>query len=299
MRLTYNIQLLLLTLSVVAAAAYLVILMSGLAWSAAQTSRAANVAPSGSFSMLELTGPDYIMNWDFVSGDINKDAQDKAARPTWTGWEKKVDWPMRFIFAGQGTHKKKVQDLLDGQGEPPIISVPLPQRGGFSDAQSGWVDDGPERVLYNSSRWHSDKGLKNVPDCVWNAGHMRIYGRLASVDPKDKSIKNYHNHNTILGEYVVAAIHKDKEDTPFGVDCDQNFFRSLEADEKWWLDRVRTYLTASPYNWSITLNGINWGNVVSKQYVNPGDDETHQLESDGKGSVIWTGPPPTPKPSSK
>lgn len=252
-------QVSLLALILSAAVAYLAISLISLASAAVKVG--ANTAPSNTFGQLELgEGPydfDYVWNWDFNSDDAQAD---------------NVDWGFRFIFGNEAT-VDHVKNRLDGDDhDPPISPILNVSWNGIGDKYA-YLDDGPEQGT--ASYWNRDNGFKNNPDCAWNDGHMRVYGR-----------NDHSNYSLGLGNYVIATVHEDFEDFPFFDDC-ENEFRSFEEHEEWWLDRIRDNLAVGPYNWEITEDAINWNNAAGTA-SNPVEigEGAHLYHSDGWGAFV-------------
>lgn len=255
-----------LTLLILAAIANLGLAFVGL-FLGGPYSIADNTAPYNSFHKLDFGHGDYVYNWDFTGEDTSST---------------NVDWGMRFIFKGNASINT-VKDKLDGQKNDPGItpefgSMSLGKRVDIASSKDAYVDDGPERekvinrirnqVLY-TSKWDSDRGIKDAIDCDWNWGHMRLY---ANSD-KDK------NYNATYKFYVVASIHRDYEWN----NCRMKF-TGLESDEDKWIKRIKDNLVNTTYNWTIQEENFNWKNSAAKGYIGVGT--SHQYHSDGMGSTV-------------
>ncbi len=254
-----------LALLVAAAAVYLAITLVGLGAGAVRVG--ASTAPSGTFGQLELgDGPydfDYVWNWDFRSTDAESD---------------NVDWGFRFIFGNEAS-VGYVKDRLDGDNNDPditpLLNVDPWELCGDPCNMYAYLDDGPEQG--GSSNWNPDNGIKNNPTCVWNDGHMRVYGR-----------NDHSNYSLGLGHYVIATTHLDLE--AFSLDPQEcvHRYRSDEVHEDWWLDRIQNNLTGSPYDWVVTNNAVYWSNGAGTA-SDPDDigDHYEQLyHSDGWGAYV-------------
>ena len=245
-----NKKIALLSFLVVAAVGYMA--MSATSLFVAPSSVSANNAPDGTLFRYTLGHTDYVWNWDFNRKNM---AQSEYAS--------NVDWGMRFIFQNNA-NRNYVKDRLDGAGGDPTISPALDNPIGSK--QYAHIDDGHEHV---GSVWDWDKGIKNLPICQWNFGHMRIYGNSGV------------NYNPSLGYYVVASIHRDFEGEPL---CD-NMFSSRESHEDTWISRIENNLgPTTDYDWEVTDDETSWRNIL-----NPGDDiggGNHFYHSDGWGVVV-------------
>ena len=227
----------------------------------AAAANAANTAPTGTYRAIQIGDvnennlADFSYNWDF----------DSKPNPVSSG-SNKVDWGMRFLFAGNAVTVDYVKDKLDGAGNNPAITPDISDDGWD---QHAFLGDGPQQGT--RSNWDSDDGIKNSPGCVWNFGHMRIYAR-----------EGKYNFHPMLGKYAVASTHVDRERP---VLCD-NIYRSLESDESAWITRISNNLGNQPYNWSIGKR-FNWRNAAGTS-TDPVDinDDTHSYHSDGYGTVI-------------
>ncbi len=226
---------------------------------------AANTAPSGTYHAVQIgdvnenNQVDFSYNWDF----------DNKPTPVSSG-SNKVDWGMRFLFAGNAVDVQYVKDRLDGANNDPAITPDISDDGWDKHAFMG---DGPQQET--SSNWDSDDGIKNWPGCNWNFGHMRIYAR-----------EGKHNFHPMLGKYVVASTHVDQEiKSLFG--CTKRY-RSLESDESAWITRISNHLSSQPYNWSIGKK-FNWRNAAGTSTETPNisnNNKPHAYHSDGYGTVI-------------
>ena len=172
-----------------------------------------------------------------------------------------MDWALRFVF-GENAEIDKVKDRIDGEGGDPTISPALDSSG---SGKKAWVDDGTQQT---GSSWDSDAGIKEGNNCGYD-DHMRFYAQSG----EDR------NYNVQWEYYIVASVHH--EDHGWG--C-PDYFWSWELDEDWWVSRINSYLTADPYNWTVTDNDIYWNAGVSSiQDIGGGN---HSYGSDDHGPYV-------------
>ena len=234
----------------------------------AAAANAANTAPTGTYYAVQIgdvnedNKVDYAYNWDFDSRSDSDRTRNN------------VDWGMRFLFAGNAVNVDYVKDRLAGAGDNPSITPDISAAYGIrgnlrAGSKHAFMGDGPQQGT--SSNWDTDNGMKNHPGCVWNFGHMRIYAR-----------EGKHNFHPMLGKYVVASTHVDRERLR---SCD-NIYWSLESDEETWRKRIRDHLSGQPYNWSIGKR-FNWRNAAGTS-TDPAQigGGNHAYHSDGYGTII-------------